>query len=226
MHTRGKRYVTWLLVVGLCGLLLAGCTALWTPQDAPLGEISPMAAGGSKFCGCTTIQSGDLVASDGSVIQTGYDKWGYNYQAHLFNGMYCESYRNAAWCEPYKDVHLSMKWNDAWISNMDCDEDGLLDRHYGFDSYIGSGAWLTNHQSGEYENEEGKTCKWTYFVKIVAAPADAYSEGGIWYTADGTEIGPVIWGAFAIIQQVENDPCAGIHGIQYLSPTRPGLGNW
>ncbi len=59
----------------------------------------------------------------------------------------------------------------------------------------------------------------------MAAPADAVAEGGIWYQADGTEIGPVIWGAFAIVQQVENDPCAGIHGLQYKA-ARPGLGNW
>ncbi len=63
-------------------------------------------------------------------------------------------------------------------------------------------------------------------MKIVAAPEDAYAAGGIWYNADGVEIGPVIWGAFAIIQQVENDPCAGIHGLQYASPDRSGLGNW
>ena len=225
MHARRRQYTVWLVLVGTGLLLLAGCTSLWTPQDAPIGEISPLAAGGNKNFGCTTIQSGELLASDGSVIQIGYDDWGYNYQAHMFNGMYCESYRNASWCEPYKDIHLSMKWNDAWLSNMDCDGDGKLDRHYGYESYIGSGAWLTNHQSGEYV-EDGKTCKWNYFVKIVAAPADAYVLDGNWYTADDTVIGPAIWGAFAIIQQVENDPCAGLHGIQYLSPTRPGLGNW
>ncbi len=118
---------------------------------------------------CTTIQSGELFASDGSVIETGHDGRGYTYQAHLFNGMYCDAYRDAAWCQPYKDVKLSMKWNDAWLSNKDCDDDGLLDRHYGFDSYVGSGAWLTNHQSGEYDMD-GKKCKWNYFVKIVAAP--------------------------------------------------------
>ncbi|MFH1503168.1 MAG: hypothetical protein ABIE36_00735 [Candidatus Diapherotrites archaeon] len=174
---------------------------------------------------CTTIQSGELLASDGSVIETGYDQGGYNYQAHLFNGFYCDSYRDAEWCQPYKDIKLSMKWNDAWLSNKDCDGDGLLDRYYGFDSYIGSGAWLTNHQSGEYE-QDGEICKWNYFVKIVAAPADAVLTAGVWYTADGTEIGPVIWGAFAIIQQVENDACAGLHGMQYVSPTRAGLGNW
>lgn len=175
---------------------------------------------------CTKIQSGELLASDGSVIETGYDQWGYNYQAHMFNGGYCDAYRDAAWCQPYKDVELIMKWNDAWLANVDCDGDGLLDRHFGFSSYIGSGAWLTNHQSGEYAGEDGSTCQWNYFVKIVAAPADATAGDGVWYAADGTEIGPVIWGAFAIIQQVENDPCAGIHGLQYLSPDHAGFGGW
>ncbi len=116
-----------------------------------------------------------------------------------------------------------MKWNDAWMSNKDCDGDGKLDRHYGFDSYIGSGAWLTNHQSGE-DTRDGEVCKWNYFVKIVAAPADAYGYEGNWYTADGVEIGPVIWGSFAIIQEVENDSCAGLHGLQYKSPASPGFG--
>ena len=144
----------------------------------------------------------------------------------MFNGLYCDSYRDAAWCQPYKDVELSMKWNDAWLANNDCDADGLLDRYYGYPSYIGSGAWLTNHQAGTYEGESGETCHWTYFVKIVAAPAGATQSGGIWYNADGIEIGPAIWGSFAIIQQVENDPCAGINGMQYVSPDRAGLGNW
>ncbi len=179
----------------------------------------------AKKDSCTTIQSGELFASDGSVITTGFDEWGYNYQARLFNGMYCDAYRDAAWCQSYKDDNLAMKWNDAWLSNQDCDGDGLLDRHYGFTSYIGSGAWLTNHMSGTYE-QDGQTCSWTYFVKIVAAPADASAAGGVWYTADGIEIGPVIWGEFATIQEVSNDACAGLHGIQYLSPDHAGLGGW
>jgi hypothetical protein len=151
--------------------------------------------------------------------------WGYNYQAHLFNGGYCDAYRDAAWCQPYKDVQLNMKWNDAWLSNKDCDGDGLLDRHYGFDTYIGSGAWLTNHQWGEYE-ENGQTCEWDYFVKIIAVPADAYVSGAYWYAANGTLIGEAIWGSFAIIQQVSNDACAGEEGQQYISPHHTGFGGW
>ncbi|MHA2282162.1 MAG: hypothetical protein ACXAC5_15070 [Promethearchaeota archaeon] len=127
------------------------------------------------------------------------------------------------WYWPYRDVKLLMKWNDAWLSNKDCDGDGDLDRHYGYDSYIGSGAWLTNHQSGTDIDNDGKEYHWNYFVKIVAAPEDAELIDGYWYTADG-EIGPVIWGSFAIIQQVENDPSMGLHGISYVSPVSAGFG--
>jgi hypothetical protein len=174
---------------------------------------------------CTTIQSGMLLNSVGEVLTPGYDNWGYNYQAHLFNGGYCDAYRDAAWCQPYKDVQVVMKWNDAWLSNQDCDGDHALDRHFGYPSYIGSGAWETNHMWGEYESD-GKICKWDDFYKIVAVPADAVKTSGVWYTADGTEIGPDIWGEFAITQEVYNDPCGGAHGLAYKSPAGPGLGIW
>ena len=120
------------------------------------------------------------------------------------------------WYWPYRDVWLLMKWNDAWLSNKDCDEDAKLDRHHGYDSYIGSGAWETNHQRGEDDADP-----WTYFVKIVAVPEDADLVDGIWYDADGTEIGPEIWGSFAIIQEVESG-----EGATYVSPSGPGFGKW
>ena len=188
--------------------------------------VVPSTAGADGPCnksGCTTIQDGTLETSDGEPITTGYSGWGYNYQAHIFNGMYCDYhpiYRPGGahhdWCQSYYgDVKLVMKWNDSWLSNMDCDDDGLLDRYYGHDSYIGSGAWCTNHMSGG----KGKD-HWTYFVKIVAVPEDAVLNADIWYTADGTEIGPEIWGAFAIVQEVESGA-----GVLYLSPAGPGLGH-
>lgn len=173
---------------------------------------------------CKTIQSGVLQNSVGEIISTGYDQWGYNYQSRMFNGGYCDSYRDASWCQPYKDINLIMNWNDAWLSNQDCDSDGLLDRHFGYTSFLGSGAWLTNHQSGEYE-DVGKVCKWTYFTKIVAAPADAVLTSGIWYTRDGVEIGPAIWGEFATVQAINNDSCAGLKGLEYKSPIGPGFGH-
>ncbi len=225
-----RKYLTIVIVLFLI-LFLVGCENAINPtqpqtQNDNAGISLAKKGGKPANDGCTTIQSGELLTSDGRIITTGFDEWGYNYQARLFKGYYCDSYRDAAWCQPYADVKLSMKWNDAWLSNKDCDGDGLLDRHFGFDSYIGSGAWLTNHQSGEYEGENGEICKWNYFVKIVAAPIDAYVVDGYWYNVDDVEIGPVIWGAFAIIQQVENDRCSGIHGLQYHSPDHSGLGGW
>ena len=220
------------LIGGLAGLLI-GCNpnseAILGPErTAPganeyvLGPGTALGDGvlakGGKNAGCATIKDGTLKASTGETLTTGYDEFGYNYQAHLFNGRYCDNDRVIG--GDYCDVKLVMKWNDAWLSNKDCDGDNLLDRHHGFDSYIGSGAWVTNHQSGV--NDDGS--HWTYFVKIVAAPADAYKENGNWYTADSTEIGPVIWGAHAVIQRIYNDPSTGDHGVEYKSPASPGFG--
>lgn len=176
---------------------------------------------------CTTIQDGTLLRSDGVVIETGFDEWGYNYQALIFNGKYCDAYRDAAWCQPWKDDDLMMKWNAAWLSNQDCDGDYSLDRHYGFTSYIGSGAWLTNHQKGVYVDSQGKKQRWEYFVKIVAVPDDAtLDEEGFWYLPGNVPIGPEIWGQFAIIQQVSNDTGTGDHGVLYLSPYSAGFGRF
>lgn len=183
--------------------------------------VMPSTVGAKSPCkkadGCTTIQDGTLLRSDGVPIVLGYDEWGYNYQAHLFNGTYCDAYRDAAWCQPWKDVKLLMEWNDAWLSNKDCDEDGLLDRHYGFGSYIGSGAWTTNHQSDTYIGDDGRVHRWTWFVKIVAKPAADYD-----CAAHG---GMEIWGSFCEIQSVFNDPYGGYHGLEFKA-VRPGLGNW
>ena len=197
----------------------------------------------AKKDGCTTIQDGTLVDTKGNPITMGYDQWGYNYQAHMFNGWYHNSPRPVP---PYtKDTidqapsktRLVMWWSDEWLSNKDCNGDGKLDRGYSCNpedpvSSACDSAWLTNHQWGSYEDEEtGETCNWNYFVKMVYVnPDNAYKatdpEDGIlyWYTSDGEKIGSVIWGAYARIQQVYNDPCAGDHGIEYLSPTSPGFG--
>lgn len=202
---------------------------------------------------CVTIQDGELLYSpghylEGTPLPIGYDEYGYNYQAHMFKGSYANVYLGRSgfppykgdsdgylsenpgaegqWYWPYRDDELIMKWNNDWLSNSDCIGDGLLDRHFGSDTYIGSGAWETNHQSGTYLGDDGKTCKWNYFVKIIAVPGDATATDGFWYTSNGAEIGSVIWGAFAIVQEVYNDPCGGAHGVDYHSPAGPGFGKW
>lgn len=196
-----------------------------------LAKILPGKLG--KGSVCATIQDGLIYTPDGELINTGYSEWGYNYQAHMFNGMYCDyhpMYRPGGayyeWCqEHYGDDRLMMKWNDPWLAKKDCDSDDLLDRHYGYDSYIGSGAWLTNHTSGLYQEGE-QSCSWNYFVKILAVPSDAEKIDNVWYLADGTELGEVIWGSFAIVESIYNDTCTGEHGVEYLSPAGPGFGKF
>lgn len=153
----------------------------------------------AKRNSCTSIKDGVLTYSDSDeIIPLGFDEWGYNYQAHLFKGGYCDAYHDASWCQPYKDTKLMMKWNDAWLSNKDCDGDGLLDRHYSHESYVGSGAWLTNHMW----DEDGY-----YFVKIVAKPYEGY------------ECEEEIWGSFCITQRVYSGEGATIYET-------PGFGKY
>ena len=92
-----------------------------------------------------------------------------------------------------------------------------------------SGTWENNSQSGDWKSTYGNAtrelCEYDYFVKIVTPPDESLSDGTTWYTEDGgEEIGPVIWGGFAIVQEVENDSCGDSQGLLYKSPVSPGLG--
>lgn len=167
---------------------------------------------------CTTIQSGNIKTKDGRTIKVGYDEFGYNYQAQIYSG---EPYPND---EEWADWFLMSKWNDAWLSTKDCDGDGFLDSRYGYDSYKGSGAWVTNHWTYIYINEDGKKCNYIVFRKYIAVPVDAYVENKIFYTIDGIEIGEYAFPDFALVQKVVNDPCDGMTGLQYKTPGAPGLG--
>jgi len=68
-----KNHASWLL--GILGI--AACVLL-------LFTVGSMAK--TK---CATIPGGTILTAEGEVITTGYDEFGYNYQAHMFNGRYC-----------------------------------------------------------------------------------------------------------------------------------------
>lgn len=154
---------------------------------------------------CTTISSGEIIDSNGNVIVEGFDKYGYNYQAHMFNGYY------ANYSRPETPVmegdKLIMKWSDSWIANVDCNDDGKLDRGLvnGESTGISKG-WLTNHFVGTYSDSEG-THHYTDFIKM----------GWV-----GPEEGD-LWGQYTILEEVWNDPAAGLHGI-YSKIANPGFG--
>ena len=155
--------------------------------------------------GCATIQDGTITDSNGNPLETGFDIYGYNYQAHMFNGYY-ENYTRPAIPVTSGDV-LVMKWSDAWLANVDCDGDHKLDR--GLVNGIVGGislGWETNHVEGDYFDANGNLQHYTYFVKIV-------------WTGPGSPL----WGEYSIIEEVYNDPSAGDHGLSFKLGA-PGFG--
>jgi len=164
------------------------------------------------------------------LYDPGFDEFGYNYNAWMFSGRYCDYDRVIG--GDYCDVDLIMKWSPEWISRVDSNDDEKLDRGYidcrgeGTNPDLTQshcpGAWLTNHQRGQYE-QDGKICKWTYFVKFVYPgymPTDTDNDG-----LDEASGGRIVWGAYIVTQSVENDPCAGLNGISELIQPA-GFGTW
>lgn len=155
--------------------------------------------------GCATIQSGTITDAVGNSLEVGYDKYGYNYQAHLFNGFYGNYSRPAV--PVTSGDRLVMKWSDEWLANVDCNGDHKLDRGL-VNGVVGgiSKGWVTNHMEGEYSDAFGVMHHYTYFVKIV------------WVGPGGP-----LWGQYEVVEEIYNDPAGGFHGVQVL--TDPGLGH-
>lgn len=164
------------------------------------------------------------------IYDPGFDEFGYNYNAWMFSGRYCDYDRVLG--GPYCDVDLIMKWSPEWLSRVDSNDDTKLDRGYVDCRGSGTnpdlieshcpGAWCTNHQRGQYE-QDGQTCTWTYFVKIVYPgymPSDGNSDG-----LDDASGARILWGAFIVIESVYNDHCGGFHGIEELVHPA-GFGAW
>lgn len=153
---------------------------------------------------CATIDDGTITDVNGNTIVKGYDQWGYNYQAHMFNG-FADNYSRPTVPVTSGDK-LIMKWSDAWLANVDCNGDGKLDRGL-VDGVVNgtSMGWLTNHYNGTVD-VNGKTKRYTDFYKIV-------------WTGPGSPL----WGQYTVIQEVWNDPSAGYHGL-YDKTDAPGFG--
>lgn len=208
--------------------MLAVIALLVLAIAAPVGAVPPL-----DKPDCVKIQDGVLTYSvghylAGQPLTTGFDAWGYNYQAHMFSGSYANAYLGGAgyppytgddasylatnpgaaahWAWPYRSDNLLMQWSNEWLANVDCNEDGKLDRGL-VDNVVGgtSLGWLTNHLSGDYTDANGDQ-HYTDFVKIV------------WTGPDSP-----LWGQYTIIQEVWNDSGTGDHGL-YSKVGAPGFG--
>lgn len=196
---------------------------------------------------CTTIQDGVLEYPsghylEGQLLETGYDIYGFNYQAHIFKGQYLNYYLGAYGYPPYngeedylsqnpgaswlfwyyEGIDVLFKWNDADTSNKDCDGDGLLDEHY---MEKGSGAWWT--EKWWIRDDEGKL-ETTYSAKYIVVPEDAYRCGYLdqwWCDSDGEQIGLYVYPYYALIKEDYKNYNSHSHWL-WRSPTSSGLGKF
>lgn len=208
-----KRNVFTALLVIVVTLAFSTSTAL---ADKPVGtdaQGNEIAWANAATSACAKIQDGTITDSVGQTIKVGFDQFGYNYQAHQFVGTYDSSDRvldGTYWGSTgdYVDDKLMMKWSDEWLANVDCNDDGKLDRGLVNGVYTTgiSYGWLTNHIEGEYLDGSGVEQHYTNFVKIV------------WVGAGGS-----LWGAYNVVQEVYNDPAGGMTGLSYKAD--PGLGH-
>ncbi|HET7573219.1 MAG TPA: hypothetical protein VFJ77_11195 [Gaiellaceae bacterium] len=183
------------MAAGAAVTLVAAAAAL------AIGLGSAAAAKGA----CATIQSGLIHDSTGNALTTGYDRYGYNYQGHEFNGTYDGVDRVLdgkyfGTSAPWVSDSLQMKWSNDWLSNTDCNGDGLLDRGAGGVSQ----GWETNHASGTYVDANGDTQRYEDFAKIA------------WVGPGGD-----LWGQYTVLQEVYNDTGGGSFRTKAAAP---GLG--
>ena len=174
----------------------------------------------ASYAQCVKIQSGSILDVNGKSISVGYDQYGYNYQAHIFNGLY-ENYSRPAGVVTDGTENLVMKWSDDWMANVDCNGDNKLDR--GLNRKTGNSTgismgWVTNHLEGDYEGSDGEMHHYTYFVKIVFDDGAACSAGLV----------TCIWGKYEVVEEIQNDLFGEYGGrIKFVNKlTGPGLGKF
>lgn len=193
------------LVGTAAGALMLSSIAVPAFADKPLQADSSGVETAWVITGCATIQDGTIKDSAGNIITVGYDQYGYNYQAHMFNG-YADNYSRPATLVTSGDK-LMMKWSDAWLANVDCNNDGKLDRGL-VDGQLTDGiskGWLTNLYNGSYTDANGEQ-HYTDFSKIV-------------WTGPNSPL----WGQYTIVEEVWNDPAAGYNGL-FSKLGAPGFG--
>ena len=124
------------------------------------------------------------VMSIPAFAKGGFDEFGYNEQANIFNANADGVDRNLdgkVWGDPaYANDHLVMKWNEAWD---ECNDAGNNDID------VCLGAWTTNEWNGM--NPDGSRSNWHYKIIWVGSVLESSP-----YWVDG---GYPVWGNYEVI---------------------------
>lgn len=146
------------------------------------------------------------------LFDPGFDQFGYNYRAHVFSGMADGVDRNldgTVWGDAtFANDQLVMKWSDEWLTYVDSNGDGKLDRGFldcrgagtnaGLNESHCPGAWLTNEWNG-MAPDGSQTVE---HLKIVYSP-------GCLTSGTPSPGAYCVWGAFEVVMDQGVDPTTG-----------------
>ncbi len=159
-----------------------------------------------KFTLLLLIIASLLVAPVSISAQGGFDQYGYNNQARLFNGTgmsWCMGkVGNAAWCEAY----LGSSANDRLVMKWTADWDRGNQENWNNPPY--SKAWTNNQWNGMVPGGSGTV--WHYKISWIGpcgADGTALSNGGY-----------CIWGQFEVLMDQGSTRGAGHEWFAHASP--------
>lgn len=194
----------------------------------------------------------DIELKSGKPENKGFDKWGFNWNAHHFNGYLI----NAVMGDYLYELMPFHKWQegpyqgegDTFIDKfgvkfgffpinpnlLDCElvmqwNDALISKDgtypvtfWDYSNWENSNGWITFHYKMNKKNE-----KWSSFQKLVAKRYTDYLEGKIWYDDNGNKIGLVTdWPTLILVKKVNIGNVPEEFMDSYNSPLAPGLGKY
>jgi hypothetical protein len=151
---------------------------------------------------------GSCTLADGTTATTGFDQYGYNRCAGIFNGTgtswSIEQGLPADYLGAYAPDKLVMKWNAAWDA---CNALGTAEAC--------AGAWTNNEWNGMVPGGSGAV--WKYKMQWVGPCG-----------ADGTPLtdgGYCIWGVYEVLMDQGRDPSYGPGHFWFAHAKPNGYGN-
>lgn len=178
--------------------VLAACASDMTaPNESFVKAGTSMSARGGT---CTIPGKG--------VVSVGFDTFGYNDCARIFNGTGSSWSLAAGLPADYLGVYapdkLVMKWNAAWDA---CNADGTPENC--------AGAWTDNEWNGKIAGGSGEV--WHYKIKWVSPCGADYTP-----LPDG---GYCIWGSYEVLMDQGQDPNIGPGHLWFAHAKPNGYGN-
>ncbi|RKD91872.1 hypothetical protein [Mangrovibacterium diazotrophicum] len=182
-----------------------------------------------------------------NVKLTGFDDWGFNWNAQQFNGYLINMMLGDSYFEgwPHYKQHVyngegSEFWNmlvanyDYWIYMMPPELlDTRLNAHWNSglirkdgvypETWVNSNGWIVFKYSGEVDGQY-----WSHMRKLVSSRSSDTLSGGIWYNSEGKEIGfeSMYWPELIVIQVVNEGEIPPFFYDEYNSPWGPGYGKY